>query len=222
MLKSEKNLSFDLMDIGQCRYIPALELQEELVAKRKAGDICDTLIIVEHEPVFTLGRNAKDENVLLPRKEIEKLGVDVVDIGRGGDVTYHGPGQIVAYPILDLNALGKGVLWYINSLEEIIINVLADFGITAEGGREDRGVWIGNEKIAALGVRITRGVTMHGFALNVKLDMQPYSWIVPCGIPDKGVTSMNKFKPDITIEEVKKSIVQHFKEIIYSEESKGN
>lgn len=203
------------MDIGRRRYIPVLELQEELVAKRKVGDISDTLILVEHEPVFTLGRNAKDENVLLPRKEIEKLGVDVVEIGRGGDVTYHGPGQVVAYPILDLNALGKGVLWYINSLEEIVINVLADFGITADGGREDRGVWIGNEKIAALGVRITRGVTMHGFALNVKLDMQPYSWIVPCGIPNKGVTSMNIFNPDITVDAVKKSIVSHFSEIIY-------
>ena len=209
------------MDIGRRRYIPVLELQEELVAKRKVGDISDTLILVEHEPVFTLGRNAKDENVLLPRKEIEKLGVDVVEIGRGGDVTYHGPGQVVAYPILDLNALGKGVLWYINSLEEIVINVLADFGIEADGGREDRGVWIGDEKIAALGVRITRGVTMHGFALNVKLDMQPYNWIIPCGIPNKGVTSMNLFNPGITVDSVKKSIVSHFNDIIYLGNDKG-
>lgn len=216
MLESNnKKLPFDLMDIGQSRYIPSLELQEELVAKRKTDDIRDTLILVEHEPVFTLGRNAKEENILLPRKEIEKLGVDVVEIGRGGDVTYHGPGQIVAYPIIDLKTLGKGVLWYVNSLEQVVIKVLADFGIIAEGGCEDRGVWIGNEKIAALGVRITRGVTMHGFALNVKLDMKPYSWIVPCGIHGKGVTSMDKFQPDISVAEVKKSIVQHFSEVIY-------
>ena len=216
MLESDnKNLPFELMDIGVCRYLAALEMQEELVAKRKAGDIRDMLILVEHEPVFTLGRNAKEKNVLLPRKEIEKLGVDVVEIGRGGDVTYHGPGQVVAYPIIDLNAQGKGVLWYINNLEQIIIDVLDDFGITAEGGRDDRGVWIGNEKIAALGVRITRGVTMHGFALNVKLDMKPYSWIVPCGIPDKGVTSMDRFKSDVSVADVKKSIIRHFGDIIY-------
>ncbi len=104
----KKNLPFDLMDIGQCRYAPALELQEQLVARRKSDEIRDTLVLVEHEPVFTLGRNAKEENVLLPREEIEKLGVDVVDIGRGGDVTYHGPGQVVAYPIIDLKATGKG------------------------------------------------------------------------------------------------------------------
>ena len=210
------DLPFDIMDIGQCRYEPALELQEELVAKRKAGDIRDTLVLVEHDPVFTLGRNAKEKNILLPRNEIEKRGVDVVEIGRGGDVTYHGPGQIVAYPIIDLKARGNGVLWYVNSLEEIIIKVLADYGIIAEGGREDRGVWIGNEKIAALGVRITRGVTMHGFALNVRLDMQPYSWIIPCGIPDKGVTSMNLFKDDICISEVKESIITCFREVVYN------
>lgn len=214
-MESEKTTLFDIMDIGQRRYVPTLELQEELVAKRKADNICDTLILVEHEPVFTLGRNAKEENVLLPRKEIEKLGVEVVAIGRGGDVTYHGPGQIVVYPIIDLKALGKGVLWYINSLEQIIIDVLAGFGIIAEGGRKDRGVWVGNEKIAALGVRITRGVTMHGFALNVKLDMKPYAWIVPCGIPDKGVTSMHLFKTDICINEVKGSIIHAFEKAIY-------
>lgn len=206
---------FDVMDIGRCRYMPALELQEELVTKRKADDIRDTLVFVEHEPVFTLGRNAKEKNILLPRDEIRKLGVGVVEIGRGGDVTYHGPGQVVVYPIISLRECGKGVLWYVNSLEQIIINVLADFSITAEGGRDDRGVWIGNEKIAALGVRITRGVTMHGFALNVNLDMQPYSWIVPCGIPDKGVTSMNLIAGNIDIDEVKKSIVRHFGAVIY-------
>ncbi len=216
MLQSDnRNLPFDLLDIGQCRYVPTLELQEELVAKRKMGSIRDTVIFVEHEPVFTLGRNAKEENVLLSREEIEKRGVDVVEIGRGGDVTYHGPGQAVVYPIIDLKARGKGVLWYVNSLEQIVIEVLSDFGIVAEGGREDRGVWIGNDKIAALGVRITRGVTMHGFALNVKLDMQPYSWIVPCGIYGKGVTSMTLSKQEVGIDEVKKAIVRHFTEVIY-------
>ena len=138
-----------------------------------------------------------------------------METGRGGDVTYHGPGQIVVYPVIGLKALGKGVLWYVNSLEQVIIDVLEEFGIKAEGGRKDRGVWIENNKIAALGVRITHGITMHGFALNVRVDMRPYSWIIPCGIRDKGVVSMHMLKPDIEIEKVKPVIIRSFSRIIY-------
>ncbi len=213
----EERNNFDVIDIGLRDYKSALELQNNLVAKRKSDIINDTLVLVEHKPVFTLGRNAREENVLLPREEIERRGVDVVEIGRGGDVTYHAPGQLVAYPIINLRQLDKGVLWYVNSLEQVIINILADFGINAEGGRKDRGVWIENDKIAALGVRITRGVTMHGFALNVCIDLTPYSWIVPCGIHGKGVTSMNRFISDITVEKVKKSAVCHFESVIYED-----
>ena len=206
---------FDVVDLGRRKYEPVLRMQQEMVAERKAGSGKDTLILVEHEPVYTLGRNAKAGNILVSRDELARRGVEVVEIGRGGDVTYHGPGQLVAYPIIDLKALGKGVLWYVSSLERVILETLEDFGIHARTDPENRGAWVHNEKIAALGVRITRGVTMHGLALNVEVDMQPYEWIVPCGIRDKGVTSMHRLLADVSMEEVKRRVIEHFGEVVY-------
>jgi lipoate-protein ligase B len=205
--------SLDIVDLGKMAYDCALKRQEELVAKRKNGEAPDTLLLVEHEPVYTLGRSAKETNVLASGDELKRMGIEVVKTGRGGDVTFHGPGQLVGYPILDLNRWGKGAVWYVGSLEEVIIRTLADYGI--KGGRDEkhRGVWIGDKKIAAIGVRITRHVTMHGFSLNVCVNLDYYKSIVPCGIADKGVTSLDLLVPGIRMEDVKKKIVERFIEV---------
>ena len=202
-----------IIDAGRSAYEPVLAMQQELVAKRKADEIADTLILVEHEPVYTLGRNADDSNILASREELEEQGIDVVRIGRGGDVTFHGPGQLVGYPLLKLSPPGKGVLWYIRNLEDVLIRVLTDFGIDGERNSANRGVWVGESKIAALGVRVTGHVTMHGFALNVTTDLRYYAGIVPCGLVDKGVLSMQILKPDIQMAEVKARVIERFKEV---------
>lgn len=189
----------DVLNLGRRAYGPVHALQEALVARRKAGTIADTLVFVEHEPVYTLGRSAKDAHVLLREDELAARGIDLVRIGRGGDVTYHGPGQLVGYPIIKLAALGVGAVGYVTGLEQCLIRVLADFGIAAGTDPINRGVWVGANKIAAIGVRITGGVTMHGFALNVRTDMAPYAGIVPCGIASRGVTSMHLLQPGAAV-----------------------
>lgn len=206
---------FDVIDLGRRDYGPVLQMQKDLVAGRQRGVGRDTLILVEHEPVYTLGRNADASNVLLPAEELERRGIEVVQIGRGGDVTYHGPGQLVGYPIIALKALGQGVVWYVGRLEETILGTLRDFGIRGGTDGRHRGVWIGEKKIAALGVRVTRGVTMHGFALNVHMDLSHYEGIVPCGIGDKGVTSMHMLLSAVLMDDVKKRIIEHFGAIVY-------
>ena len=167
----------------------------------------DTLIIVEHEPVYTFGKNA-DKNHLLQSAPND---AKVFHIERGGDITYHGPGQIVVYPILDLNRYKKSVSWYMRNLEKVLINTLSDFGINANIKKGLTGVWVDDEKIGAQGVRISRWVTMHGFALNVNTDLKYFGGIIPCGIFEYGVTSMEKIigkKQDI--KKVKYNIIQNF------------
>jgi lipoate-protein ligase B len=200
---------FELLDLGRRDYESTMALQEERVERRKAGSP-DCLILVEHEPVYTLGRNAKPDHVLLSPAEMKARGIRMVQTGRGGDVTFHGPGQLVGYPIVSLAERGKGVVWYVSQLETLLIDTLAAFGISAGVDPVNRGVWVGNEKMAALGVRVTRGVTMHGFALNVCADLNWYSGIVPCGIVGKGVTSMHRWVPDLTLEQVKQRVVLEF------------
>jgi len=207
------NSSLDVIDLGRMPYVPVLIRQEEMVQKRKAGAISDTLLLVEHEPVYTLGRNAKEWNVLASEADMERMGVELVQTGRGGDVTFHGPGQLVGYPILDLTRCGKGAVWYVGSLEEVIIKTLADYGIECGRDEKHRGVWIGDKKIAAVGVRITRHVTMHGFSLNVCTNLGYYQGIVPCGIADKGVTSLHLLVPGIEMGDVKKKVVEKFREV---------
>jgi lipoyl(octanoyl) transferase len=150
------------------------------------------LILLEHPPVYTLGGRGKDEHVLLSAEALRARGADVVRCDRGGDVTFHGPGQIVGYPILDLRRYDQGPVWYVRSLEAMLIDVLAGFGIAAERSAGRPGVWAGDEKIAAIGVRVSGGVTTHGFALNVNTDLSYFAHIVPCGIPNAGVTSMQR------------------------------
>jgi lipoate-protein ligase B len=193
-----------------------------LVAARRAGEVVDTLVLVEHEPVYTLGRNAKKDSVLASEEELARVGITVVKTGRGGDATYHGPGQIVAYPIIDLDDWGHGVLQYVTSIEEVIIRTLAEYGINGTRNRRNRGVWVADEKIAAIGVRVTAHVTMHGFCLNVCVDLDAYAGIVPCGMKDKGVTSMHRLVPTVTLPPVKETLVEQFVDVFGYENGSGD
>jgi len=184
--------SLTIRRLGRIRYAAGLELQARLVADRQAGRIPDTLLLLEHEPVFTLGRNARRENVLFAEEDLRARGFDVFESGRGGDVTYHGPGQVVGYPILDLSPDRRDVHRYVRDLEAVMIAVCADYGIEATRIAGLTGTWVGQEKIGAIGVRIARWVTSHGFALNVATDLSPFGLIVPCGIRGRGVTSLER------------------------------
>jgi len=179
--------------LGVIPYGDALELQKELVAQRRAGDIADTLLLLEHPHVITLGSGAHDENILVTPAERAARGIELYETGRGGDVTYHGPGQLVGYPILDLKPDRQDLHRYLRDLEEMLIGVLGEFGI--EGTRKAglTGVWAGDRKVAAIGVRVSSGwITSHGFALNVSTDLGFFGTIVPCGIRDHGVGSLSE------------------------------
>ena len=192
-------------------YNSAWDIQKNYHQKVLTGKEQDTLILVEHEPVYTLGKNANDNHLLQSASE----EIEVYRIERGGDITFHGPGQIVVYPILDLNRYVKSVSWYMRTLEKIIIDTLSDFKIKAELKDGLTGVWVGDEKIGAQGVRISRWVTMHGLALNVNTDLKYFDGIIPCGIFDYGVTSMEKLtgsKQDIN--KVKNTIIKYFNNIL--------
>ncbi len=183
--------SLELRDLGRLGYAEACELQREAVARRAEGAIPDQLLIVEHPHVITFGRNARPENLLASPDALARAGITVHETNRGGDVTYHGPGQVVGYPILDLRPWKRDVVAYIRGLEEVIIRTLAEFGLPA--GRESgmTGVWVGGRKIAAIGVHISRWITSHGFALNVDTDLSYFHYIVPCGLR-RPVTSMRR------------------------------
>ena len=184
--------ALDVRRLGRVPYADGLALQERLVAERQAGRIPDTLLLLEHDPVFTLGRNARPENVLFPEAELRARGYAVFETGRGGDVTYHGPGQIVGYPILSLAPDRCDVHRYVRDLEEVMIRTCADYGVTARRVPGMTGAWVGEAKIGAIGVRIARWVTSHGFAFNVSADLAPFGLIVPCGLRGCGVTSLER------------------------------
>jgi lipoyl(octanoyl) transferase len=186
--------ALDVRRPGVVSYEDGLAIQADLVARRKAGEIPDTLLLLEHPPVITLGvkTRQKRDHVLASDEELAAQGVGLFETGRGGDVTYHGPGQLVGYPILDLKPDRQDAHRYVRDLEEVLIRVCADYGITAGRVEGLTGVWVGNEKIAAIGVRLSRWVTSHGFALNVSTDLSHFGLIVPCGIVDRGVTSLER------------------------------
>ena len=203
-------MNVQVRDLGLCAYDEVWNLQKEIQAQRIAGESEDTLLLVEHEPVYTLGKNA-DKNHLLQHYPDN---VQIFQIERGGDITFHGPGQLVGYPILDLHNYKKSVSWYVRSLEQVIINTLQKYGIKGEQKEDLTGVWIKDKKIAAFGVRISRWVTMHGFALNVNTDMQYYEGIIPCGILKYGVTSMEKLlNHEVNMKDVKNTLISSFKNV---------
>lgn len=196
---------------GLMDYAAALELQKERVAQRKAGAIPDTLLLLEHPHVYTFGRNARKENMLVTAEFLASRGAQVFATDRGGDVTYHGPGQLVGYPILDLTQHRRDVSWYMRQLEEVFIRTARDLGIHAERSPGAAGVWVGNDKLVAMGVHLSRWVTSHGFALNVSTDLSYFQWIVPCGLHGKGVTSLAQLLGHaVEMDEVTERVVEHF------------
>ena len=199
-----------IQDLGFKKYESTLSLQKKLQEQKIAGDKQDTLILVEHEPVYTLGKNANRHHLLQSRDK----SVEIHKIERGGDVTFHGPGQLVGYPILDLRNYKKSVSWYMRTLEELTIRVLKEFDIKGNRIKGLTGVWVKNKKIAAQGVRISRWVTMHGFSLNVCPDLSFYDGIIPCGIFNYDVTSMEEcLKKKLSMEKIKNSVSQTFLEL---------
>jgi lipoyl(octanoyl) transferase len=179
---------------GILSYADALELQARLVAERKAGLIPDQLLLLQHPPVITLGVKTRSDrsHVIGTSEMLLARGVELVESGRGGDVTFHGPGQLVGYPIIDLKPDRCDVHRYVRDLEEVLIRAVAALGVEAARSPGLTGVWVGSDKIAAIGVRISRWITSHGFALNVSTDLSLFDLIVPCGIRDRGVTSMHR------------------------------
>ena len=191
------------------RYGDAFAVQRELVEQRKRGEIPDQLLIVEHPHVITMGRNGRRENMLADEELLSRAGVEFHLTDRGGDVTYHGPGQIVGYPILDLREWKRDVGAYVRGIEQVIIDALADFGITAGRIPGLTGVWVAEAKIAAIGVHISRWVTSHGFALNIDTDLSYFQYIVPCGLT-KPVTSIRKAGGAATRGEVVRALIGSF------------
>ena len=181
-------MSLNIIDLGKCSYKVSLEQQIETHSKVLNQELTDTIIFVEHEPVYTLGKNADQNNILTNYPK----DVKIYNIDRGGDVTYHGPGQLVGYPIINIKNLKMSIGRYVHTLEEILINALSHFNISAQRRDKIIGIWIGNEKIGAIGVRVKNGVTMHGFALNVNTDLSYFDGIIPCGIDNCKVTSMEQ------------------------------
>ena len=197
----------ELHDLGRMGYAQAFEVQREFVEKRKRGEISDQLLFVEHPHVITMGRNGNDGNVLASAEILRRAGIEFHHTDRGGDVTYHGPGQIVGYPIFDLRDWKRDVVAYVRAIEQVLIDVLAEFGL--HGGREAgaTGVWVDGAKVAAIGVHISRWVTSHGFALNVTTDLDYFRYIVPCGLT-KPVTSMAALGCSASRDEVMDAIVR--------------
>jgi lipoyl(octanoyl) transferase len=200
-----------VLQIGAFDYAEALYLQRELVAQRKAGEIPDTLLLLEHPHVYTLGRNAQRENLLISEERLAAMGAQLFETDRGGDITYHGPGQLVGYAIFDLTEHRRDIAWFMRSLEEVFIGVARDFAIEAARLKGCPGVWVGSDKLVAMGVHVSRWVTSHGFAFNVNTDLRYFDAIVPCGIRGKGVTSLAQLlgRP-VEMASVAPRVIEHF------------
>ncbi len=203
-----------IYELGLIGYGEAHNLQAEFLRRRADNEIADVLLLLEHPPTITIGKSGKLETVLASQEELAKEGVSLLFVDRGGDVTYHGPGQLVGYPIIDLRKRGRDVHQYVRGLEEVIIRTLNDFAINASRDRNHAGVWVNGKEIAAIGLRIKRWVTMHGFALNVNTDLEHFSLINPCGFSDIKATSMAKLLcQDISMEAVTEKLLAHFSQV---------
>src|SRR6266481_9355257 len=207
-----------MVDLGLMGYAEAWALQKRLVAARKANAIEDLLLLCEHPHVITQGRNGKREHLLASEHVLQQKGVEFHTTDRGGDITYHGPGRIVAYLILNLGAIRRDVVWYVRMLEEAMIQATAEFGITAERVAGKTGIWVKSgdteEKLGAIGVRISRWVTSHGFAYNVSTDLRYFDLIVPCGIANRKATSLEKLLGrSLDSQEVERRLAMRFGEV---------
>ena len=196
---------------GLLDYQAAYDLQRRLHAQVVAGELPDLLLLLEHPHVYTLGRRGQQSHILASDEALTQLGVETHFTDRGGETTYHGPGQLVGYPIVNLRRWGGGVRKYVETLEQVLVGTLSEFGITAYSEGKPTGVWVGDAKIAAIGVRVSRSVTMHGFALNVSPDLSFFDYIVPCGMPDAHVTSMaQELGQEIAVSDVMPAVTKAF------------
>lgn len=205
---------FEYCDLGKIGYQEAWDLQKSIFELRTKNEIEDILFLLEHPHTYTLGKVADKNNLVYNERELEEKEISVFDIDRGGDITYHGPGQIVGYPIIDLKNWKQDTHLYLRNLEEVIIRTCADYGL--QTGRKEKytGVWLEERKICAIGIKVSRWITMHGFAFNVNTDLDLFNGIIPCGINDKEVTSLKKeLNRDMDLGEVKDNIIKHFKDI---------
>lgn len=208
-----------IADLGLISWSDAYALQQRLVAARKAGELDDCFLLCEHPHVITLGRNGNRANLLASEHVLRQKGVELHPTNRGGDITYHGPGQIVGYPIVNLSGIKRDVGWYVRTLEEAMIRASADFGVTAFRVPGKTGIWVAaantEEKLAAIGVHISRWVTSHGFAFNVFTDLRYFDLIIPCGIADRKATSLEKLlSRRVALDEVKPRLVHHLADLL--------
>lgn len=201
-------------NLGLIEYDKALELQERLHKNRKSGAISDVLLLLQHPSVFTIGRSGTAHDIIASEEVLDRENIQVFRTSRGGEVTYHGPGQLVGYPILHLRQNKLTVHEYVWNLEEMVMRTLTDFGINSQRIARRRGVWVGGEKICSLGLRISSEVSMHGFSLNVNTDLKHFTYIVPCGITDATITSMSRLLGcEVKMEEVEEKLLQRFSEV---------
>ncbi|WP_373498314.1 lipoyl(octanoyl) transferase LipB [Desulfococcus sp.] len=212
-MKATRCLYLDLPLTG---YPEALRLQREITASRMENRLEDDVILcLEHPPVFTLGRNGGRENLVVPEDFLRRMDIAVVQIERGGNITYHGPGQLVAYPILDLNASGIGIRDYVGRLEEAMVRTAADWGVAAAGHPKNRGVWVGERKLGSIGVSVTRGICFHGLALNVNTDLAPFDWIHPCGFQNIRMTSLStELGREVPLDRVRRGLKRHLAAVL--------
>ncbi len=217
MITSPNLPAIDVRDLGTVGYAEALHLQEDLVRARRTGEVGDTLLLLQHPHVITMGTGTHEENILISAEERERRGVELYRAGRGGDVTYHGPGQLVGYPILDLKPDRCDLHRYLRDLEEVLILTLADFGLAADRREGMTGVWVEDRKLAAIGVRVSSGwITSHGLALNVATDLTYFDAIVPCGIREYGVGSISgQLGREVKLREASDVLVHHFVRIFH-------
>lgn len=216
VMENARNHILNFIDLGEQAYQPVWDFQRRLQQLRIAREIPDTLIFVEHRPVYTVGKNGSDLHVIASPQFLKRRGIEVIHVDRGGDVTYHGPGQLVGYPIFDLRNHRKSISWYMRTLEALFIETLNDRGIRAERQEGYTGVWVGEEKLVAMGVRISRWVTMHGFAMNVNTDLTHFEGIIPCGIFHRNVTSLQKILGHpLDMQEVKSAVLASFKKFFH-------
>jgi len=209
----KRNLTY--CDLGFIDYKEAWDIQRDIFNKRVAAEVIDYLFLLEHPNTYTFGKTAHKENLIGSENFLKENKISVYDIDRGGDITYHGPGQIVGYPIIDLNHWFKDTHKYLRALEEVIIKTCGDFGLASERNPKHTGVWIGERKIAAIGIKVSRWITMHGFAFNVNTDLSLFNGIIPCGIQDKTVTSLsNELIHPVEIQDVKEKLLKNFMNVL--------
>ena len=212
------NMSYDIETIRLDGFVPYGAMYDMQIERRDAvirGDAPSTLFLLQHEPVYTMGRDSRAGHLLISREECQSRGIQLTHTSRGGDITWHGPGQMVAYPILDLKAWNFSIRAYLRALEESVIRLLADYDIKAGRIKGLTGVWVGEAKVAAIGVAVRRWVTWHGLSLNVEPDMQAYEWIIPCGLVGRPVTSMRELLGDApSVEEVMDQFEDHFRRLV--------